>query len=142
MRGRLRRLLLDQQVERVGRLPLDQRVVGEHAEGMETSYLPDLADELLGIARKATSGRAARSTRSGRALSLRQTVLALTEGHGIEEHETNGEETLQVLVGRVRLRSGSEAVELGVGEVVDVPDARHAVDALTDAAVLLTVAVR
>ena len=118
------------------------RAPNGHAGPMETSYLPDLADELLSIARKATSGRAARSTRSGRALSLRQTVLALTEGHGIDEHEANGEATLQVLVGRVRLRSGSEAVELGVGEVVDVPDARHAVDALTDAAVLLTVAVR
>ncbi len=109
---------------------------------METAYLPDLADELLGIASRATSGRAGRSIRSGRALSLRQTVLALTEGHGIDEHEANGEATLQVLVGRVRLRWGSEAVELGVGEVIDVPDARHAVDALEDAALLLTVAMR
>lgn len=109
---------------------------------METAHLPALADELLEVARSATSGRAGRSTRSGRALSLRQTVLALTEGNGIDEHEANGEATLQVLSGRVRLRWGSDAVELGPGDVIDVPDARHAVDALTDAALLLTVAMR
>mgnify|MGYP006903650920 CR=1 FL=1 len=45
-------------------------------------------------------------------------------------------------MGRARLRLGGDAAELGVGAVVDVPDARHAVDALTYAAVLLTVAVR
>lgn len=109
---------------------------------METAHLPDLADELLGVAHEATSGRAGRSIRSGRTLSLRQTVLALTQDNGIDEHEANGEATLQVLVGRVRLRWGSEAVELGAGDVIDIPEARHAVDALTDAAVLLTVAVR
>ena len=109
---------------------------------MDTAHLPALADELLAIARDATSGRAGRSTRSGRALSLRQTVLALTADHGMDEHEANGEATLQVLKGSVRLRWGSESVELAEGDVVDIPDARHALDALTDAAVLLTVAVR
>ena len=110
--------------------------------GMDIAHLPTLAEELLATARTATSGRAGRSTRSGRDLSLRQTVLALTEGNGIDEHEANGEATLHVLSGRIRLRWGSEAVEVGAGEVVDVPNARHAVDALTDATVLLTVAMR
>lgn len=109
---------------------------------MDAAHLPTLVDELLEIARAATSGRAGRSTRSGRALSLRQTVLALTEGHGMDDHEANGEATLQVLRGSVRLRWGGESIELEAGDVVDIPDARHAVDALTDAALLLTVAVR
>ncbi|MCR8671969.1 cupin domain-containing protein [Agrococcus sp. HG114] len=109
---------------------------------MDAVHLPTLADELLATAREATSGRAGQSTRSGRDLSLRQTVLALTADHGIDEHEANGEATLQVLSGRVRLRWGSESVELAQGDVVDIPDARHAVDALTDATLLLTVAMR
>ena len=63
------------------------RAPNGHAGPMETSYLPDLADELLSIARKATSGRAARSTRSGRALAAVSPVtkmgvpaLSLPEG--------------------------------------------------------------
>ena len=109
---------------------------------MDPVHLPSLADELLAAAREASSGRAGRSIRSGRDAALRQTVMGLAAGRGLDEHEANGEATLQVLRGSVRLRWGSESVELAEGDVVDIPDARHAVDALTDAVVLLTVAVR
>ncbi|ERG63291.1 hypothetical protein L332_02335 [Agrococcus pavilionensis RW1] len=109
---------------------------------MDAVHLPTLADELIATAREASSGRAGRSTRSGRGLSLRQTVLALTEGNGMDDHSANGEGTLHVLVGRVRLRWGSASVELAAGDVVDIPDETHAVDALTDAVLLLTIAVR
>ena len=109
---------------------------------METVDLPALAEELLADARTATSGRAARSIRAGRELRLRQTVLALAAGSGMDDHETNGEATLQVLAGRVRLRWMDESLEVGTGEAVGIPPVRHALDALTDAVVLLTVAVR
>jgi quercetin dioxygenase-like cupin family protein len=69
-------------------------------------------------------------------------VLALTEGSGMDDHTANGEATLHVLVGRARLRWGSGSVELAAGDVVDIPDETHAVDALADAVLLLTVAVR
>ena len=109
---------------------------------MELDNLPTLADELLGAARQANSGRAAKSIRSGRDVRLRQTVMALTHGHGLDDHVAPGEATLQVLAGRVRLRWEEQAVELGTGDWIDLPDATHALDAETDAVVLLTVSVR
>lgn len=109
---------------------------------MDPVHLPSLADELLATARESSSGRAGRSIRSGRDAALRQTVMALAAGHGLDEHETNGEATLQVLTGTVRLRWGGEALEASAGEAVGIPDERHALDALTDAVVMLTVAIR
>ena len=47
-----------------------------------------------------------------------------------------------MLAGRVRLRWMDESLEVGTGEAVGIPPVRHALDALTDAVVLLTVAVR
>ena len=38
--------------------------------------------------------------------ALRQTVLALTAGSSLDEHENPGEATVQVLRGRVRLTAG------------------------------------
>ncbi|WP_146792429.1 cupin domain-containing protein [Agrococcus baldri] len=111
---------------------------------MELDHLPALADQLLAAAREAASGRAAQSIRSGRDVQLRQTVMALTRGHGLDDHVAPGEATLQVLVGRVALRWSREeqAIELAAGDWIDLPDARHALDAETDAVVLLTVSVR
>lgn len=109
---------------------------------MELDNLPTLAQELLATAREASSGRAAKSIRSGRDVSLRQTVMALRHGHGLDDHVAPGEATLQVLEGRVRLRWEEQAVELGAGDWIDLPDARHALDAETDAVILLTVSVR
>lgn len=109
---------------------------------MELDHLPQVADQLLATARDANSGRAAQSLRSGRDLKLRQTVMALTHGHGLADHVAPGEATLQVLVGSVRLRWEEQAVELSAGDWIDLPDALHALDAETDAVVLLTVSVR
>ena len=44
-----------------------------------------------------------------------------------------------MLRGRVRLSAGDDAVEGVTGDLLVVPDARHALDALEDSAVLLTV---
>lgn len=109
---------------------------------MELDNLPRLADELLATAREASSGRAAHSVRSGRDLSLRQTLVALAHGRSLDDHVGPGEATLQVMSGRVRLRWEEQAIDLGAGDWIDLPDARHALDATTDAVVLLTVAVR
>ena len=48
--------------------------------------------------------------------------------------------TLHVLHGRIRLSSADDSVEAGTGELLAIPDARHALEALDDAVVLLTVA--
>ena len=99
------------------------------------------AEQLLAQAKDSHSGRSAQTVYGGHDHALRQTVIALAGGHELAEHESPGEATLQVLVGRVRLSAGDEACEVGAGDLVAIPPARHALAALEDSAVLLTVRV-
>lgn len=71
---------------------------------------------------------------------LRQTLIALTADTTMAEHESPGDATLLVVVGRVRLSSGSDEWEGRAGDLLVIPAARHTLDALEDSAVLLTVA--
>lgn len=107
---------------------------------MEIVSLTDEADRHLGLAREAGSGRAAHTVRGGHDNVLRQTLIALAAGRELAEHESPGEATLQVLRGRVRLVAGDDAVEGAAGDLLTIPPRRHALHALEDAAVLLTVA--
>ena len=70
---------------------------------MNALSLKTLSDEQLGAARDAHSGRAAHTVYGGHEHKLRQTVIALAEGHRLDDHESPGEATLLVLRGRVRL---------------------------------------
>ena len=70
---------------------------------------------------------------------LRQTVIALAAGHGLGEHDSPGEATLQVLRGEVILRVGDEGVTGSAGDLLAIPPARHSLDAVQDSVVLLTV---
>lgn len=107
---------------------------------MDPVTLDDLADTLLTDARAASNGRAARSVRPGRGHRLRQTLMALTPGHGLDDHTAPGEATLQVVRGRIRLRWGGGEVELAAGDLAGIPDETHAVDVLDEAVILLTIA--
>ena len=100
--------------------------------------LTDLADELLESARSHHSHRAARTIHSS--ASLRATVIALAAGAELAEHEAPPAATLQVIGGEVRLHWGDQECLLRAGEITDIPPQRHALAALTDAVVLLTVA--
>ena len=109
---------------------------------METRSLPSLAEQQLATARGASSGRSSVTVFGGREHDLRQTLIALAAGHALGEHESPGEATLQVLSGTVRLTAGEEVWHGEAGDHLVIPPHRHDLEAVTDAAVLLTVASR
>jgi quercetin dioxygenase-like cupin family protein len=106
---------------------------------MEKFSLEAIAREQAKRAAAASSGRSAETVYGGHEHALRQTVLALTAGSSLNEHESPGEATVQVLRGRVRLTAGPVAWEGRAGDLLVVPEARHALQAVEDSAVLLTV---
>src|SRR5215207_419887 len=107
---------------------------------MQTTSLTDLASQHLQAARTASAGRSAVTVYGGREHDLRQTLIAMTAGTHLGEHEAPGEATLQVLDGEVTLHAGDQAHGLRAGEHGLIPHQRHDLVARTDAVVLLTVA--
>ena len=107
---------------------------------MEKFSLEATARPLREAASRAGSGRAAETVYGGHEHVLRQTVLALNAGASLSEHENPGEATVYVLSGRVRLTADGQAWDGRTGDLVVVPDKRHALEALEDSAILLTVA--
>lgn len=108
---------------------------------MESVSLTDLVNDLLAEARGRSNGRSSQTVHGGHEHALRQTVIALAEGQGLNEHEGPPEATLQVLVGRVRLSSQSDSWEGVADDFLVIPRERHDLVALADSAVLLTVSV-
>jgi quercetin dioxygenase-like cupin family protein len=106
---------------------------------MESISLTSLAADKLSEAHKSHSGRAAHTIHGGHTHELRQTVLALLAGHDLSEHDSPGESTLQVLQGHVRLTAGEDAWDGETGDYVVIPPQRHALHAVEDSVVMLTV---
>lgn len=109
---------------------------------MESTSLTSLVESQLAVARESSSGRAAVTVFGGREHDLRQTLIALAAGRSLGEHEAPGEATLQVLLGTVRLTAGEDVWEGSASDHLVIPPHRHDLHAVTDAAVLLTVASR
>jgi Uncharacterized conserved protein, contains double-stranded beta-helix domain len=108
-------------------------------EVMSSVDLGELTDELLAAAGTADSGRGMHVFRAVPGGSLSQVLLVLRKGRELSEHENPGEALLHVLRGRVRLTAGVEACDLCADEHIVIPQQRHGLLALEDAAVLLTV---
>jgi quercetin dioxygenase-like cupin family protein len=107
---------------------------------MQKLSLDAQAREHLVRAAASSTGRSAATVFGGHDHILRQTVLALTAGNSLAEHDSPGEATLLVLSGRVRLTSGETSWDGRSGDLIIIPPARHSLHAIEDAAVLLTVA--
>lgn len=87
-----------------------------------------------------SGGRSSTTVYGGHEHVLRQTLIALTAGRTMSEHRNPGEATLMVLTGRVRLTSEGNAWDGRSGDLIIVPQARHALEAMEDSVMLLTVA--
>ena len=107
---------------------------------MEKFSLTAIGRNVLETARSAPSGRSAQTVYGGHEHVLRQTLIALTQGARLADHENPGEATIQVLRGRVLLSAEGNTWEGAQGTLLIVPQARHALEALEDSIVLLTVA--
>ena len=98
--------------------------------------LSALADQQLALAHRADHGRSAHLfLRDG---PLRQSVIALTAGTELGEHEAPPAASLQVLRGLVRLTTDRGDLELPQDALTQLPHARHGLQALHDSVVLLT----
>lgn len=64
--------------------------------------------------------------------------MALLAGRDLAEHDSPGEATLQVLQGHVRVTAGDAAWE-GAPDYLAVPAERHALHAVEDSVIMLTV---
>jgi quercetin dioxygenase-like cupin family protein len=109
---------------------------------VQKTSLTALLRHQLDIAKTASSGRSAHTVYGCHELGLRQTMLALRAGSILAEHENPGEATLQVLHGRITLVAGPDRWDGSPGDLLIIPDSRHALEAEEDSVVLLTVAKR
>ncbi len=102
--------------------------------------LAELADHLIADLPHHEAGRTARTVLTGE--SMRATVIALKAGAELGEHEAPPAATLYCITGKVTLRSRDRSLTVYPGQLVAIPQLRHAVEAHADSAVLLTVALK
>jgi len=98
---------------------------------MDKVSLTALARQHLAAAHDAHSGRSAPTVYGGHQHTLQRTLIALTAGTSLDDHESPGEATLQVLHGRVRLTSPDTSWDGRPGDHFVIPSTRHGLHAAT-----------
>ena len=99
------------------------------------THVTDAADRILARASDSPHGRHAEIVvREG---PLRQSLLALTAGTELEEHNSPPAASLYLLKGAVRV-TGEGTVDIAAGEILTLTHHRHAVRAVEDSVFLLT----
>lgn len=107
---------------------------------MEKSSLIAVGRRELEAARRAPSGRSARTVYGGHEKVLRQTVVALCAGRSTDDYESPGEATIQVLSGRIKLSGATTSWDGAPGDMLIVPSTRSSISAVEDSVFLWTVA--
>lgn len=107
---------------------------------MQKVSLEALSRQHLERAAAASTGRSSETIFGGHEHVLRQTLIALCAGSVLAEHENPGEATVLVRRGRVRLVCDDASWDGMAGDLLIMPDARHSLEAVEDAVVVLTVA--
>jgi quercetin dioxygenase-like cupin family protein len=117
------------------------RILLEMTDHPTVTQVDVLAGELIEEARGQNTRRVvARTLVTG--TSQRVTLIGLAEGAELAEHGAPSAATLQVLTGKVRVHTHDEEWVLDAGQLLTIPHQRHGLNAISDAAVLLTVALR
>jgi quercetin dioxygenase-like cupin family protein len=98
--------------------------------------IAELAEKHLDAARSDQHGRSAGIVAHDG--ELRQTLMAMTAGSSLGEHNSPNAATLQVLRGRVRVESPDGDVEAATGNLWVLTHERHSVHAVEDSVFLLT----
>lgn len=101
--------------------------------------LRQAAAELLDQAHGLTAQRSARTLTPGAGASLKQSLLALVDGQRLDDHPAPGPTTLQTITGTVLVHHGGKTVELPEGSWEVCPASPHALEATSDAVVLISV---
>jgi quercetin dioxygenase-like cupin family protein len=108
------------------------------AESPRTS-LDTLIHEHLRLAASSPAGRSIAPLPTGQRGLLTQHLVALRAGSGLPDHENPGDATVLVLRGQVKLRTGANSWTGATGDLLVVPPARHSLEAIEEAVVLLSV---
>ena len=72
---------------------------------------------------------------------LRVLIEVLRPGGGLPPHRAPGPITFQVLEGEIRFTAGDQVAHLRAGEFLTLPAGEHHVEAITESAFLLTIAI-
>ena len=105
---------------------------------MEKHELTQIAADQLNVAKTSSDGLSLQLLVGDEKGAIQQTVVALTEGHGVGARESTEHTTMQVLSGAVRVRTSEGQEQAVEGELMEMPTDPHVISAQKDSAVLLT----